>query len=94
MGYPIQRVEAEDGIVTDIVGDLDIVVFTSDEGIHAFENSDLEFKKRDRLIHANGTTWDPVTGESADARQLKRVPGRRLFAFAWQDAHERNAFYQ
>lgn len=93
MGYPIQRVRSEDGVVTDTVGGLDIVVFATGGGIHAFENPGFDFENQDRMIHADGTTWDPVTGESADGRQLERVPGRRLFAFAWQDAHGPDAFY-
>jgi hypothetical protein len=42
---------------------------------------------------ADGTTWDPVTGESADGRRLDRLPTRRLFAFTWQDDHGRDAFW-
>ncbi len=44
--------------------------------------------------YADGTTWDPATGESADGQELERVPARRLFAFAWQDAHGRDAFFE
>ena len=93
MGYPIPRVDAEDGIVTDSVGGLDIVVFTSKGGIHAFTNPGFAFTRRDGVVHADGTTWDPVRGTSADSRLLDRVPARRMFAFAWQDAHGASAFY-
>ncbi len=46
------------------------------------------------VLHGDGTTWNPTTGESADGRSLVRVPARRLFAFAWQDAHGPDAFYE
>ncbi|MFC4358799.1 DUF3179 domain-containing protein [Halobium salinum] len=42
---------------------------------------------------ADGTTWDGATGVGADGRQLVRLPARRLFAFAWQDDHGRDAFF-
>ena len=93
IGYPISRVDAEDGSVTDSVGGLDIVVFTLKGGIHAFTNPGLSFPKQDGVIHADETTWDPVTGTSADGRGLDRVPACRMFAFAWQDGHGVNAFY-
>jgi hypothetical protein len=46
------------------------------------------------VLRGDGTTWNPTTGESADGRSLVRVPARRLFAFAWQDAHGPDAFYE
>lgn len=93
VGFPVPRVEAEGGVVTAAVGALGVVVFASEEGIHAFERPGFPFERRDGTVHADGTTWNPVTGESADGRRLDRVPGRRLFAFAWQDAHGPDAFY-
>lgn len=41
----------------------------------------------------DGTTWIPATGESTDGRRLRRVPTRRLYAFAWQNDHDPDAFY-
>lgn len=93
IGYPTSRVEAAGGIVTDTVGGRDIVVFATDNGIHAYEDPGFEFETQDGTIYAAGSKWDGVTGESTDGRRLERVPGRRLFAFAWQDAHGRDAFF-
>jgi hypothetical protein len=45
------------------------------------------------VLRGDGTTWNPATGESADGRSLVRVPTRRLYAFAWQDAHDPGSFY-
>jgi len=92
VGYPLPIVEAAGGVVTDTVGDLDVVVFASGSG-HVFENPGLTFDLIDGTIRGDGTTWDGTEGRSADGRQLVRVPASRLFAFAWQDAHGRGAFY-
>jgi hypothetical protein len=46
-----------------------------------------------QYVGADDTTWDPVTGESADSRRLDRLPTRRLFAFAWQDDHGPDTFW-
>ncbi len=94
VGYPLPRVEAAGGVVTDSVGGRDIVVFTAEGGLHAFENPGHVFELRNGRIQADGTTWDGITGRSADGRRLLRVPARRLFAFAWQDAHGPDAFYR
>lgn len=93
-GYPVDRIEAEGGLVTDTVGTLDIAIVATDEGIHVFEDPGFDFEYRNGTIYADGTTWDPDTGKSTDGRRLDRVPGRRLFAFAWQDAHGPDAFYR
>jgi len=93
VGYPVERVEAAGGVVMDTIGVRRIVVFATDDGVHAFENPGFDFERRGGTVHADGTTWDGATGESADGRRLERLPARRLFAFAWQDAHGREAFY-
>lgn len=92
-GYPKLRVDAAGGVVTDSIGGLDVVVVAIDDEIHAFENPGFEFEVANGTIHADGTTWDPVSGKSGDGRRLERVTARRLFAFAWQDAHGADAFY-
>jgi hypothetical protein len=92
VGYPVPRVEAA-GVVTDSVGSRSIVVVATDDGVHAFGDPGFAFERRDGAIHADGTTWSVATGESADGRELERVPARRLFAFAWQDAHGPDAFF-
>lgn len=93
IGYPVPRVEAAGGIVTDTVGGHDVVVFATESGIHSFENPGFEFQNEGGEIRADGTTWDIVSGKSDDGRQLDRITGRRMFAFAWQDAFGRDAFY-
>ena len=92
MAYPLSRARAVGGLVTDIVGDCDVVVVADDEGIRAFENPGYDFERPQQDLHADGTAWHPVTGESDDGRRLDPVPARQLFAFAWQDAHG-DAFY-
>ena len=94
IGYPRSRVEAESGVVTDRVGDLDVVVFATDDGIYAYENTGYKFDAGSDGFHADGTEWDPSTGESDDGRQLRRLPTRRLFAFASQDDHGPDAFFE
>jgi len=93
VGYPAPRVRAAGGVVTDTVGDTPVVVFAATEP-HAFENPGHEFERVDGAFRADGTSWEPVTGESADGRTLDPVPARRLFAFTWQDDHGPGAFYR
>jgi hypothetical protein len=93
VGYPVPRIEAAGGVVTDSVGGRSVAVFATDDGVHAFENPGFTFETRGDSTHADGTTWDGATGASADGRELERVPARRLFAFAWQDAHGPDAFH-
>ena len=94
VGYPRPRVEAAGGVVTDRVGDLEVVVFATDDGMHAYENPGYAFEAASRGFRADGATWDGATGESDDGRRLRRVPTRRLFAFAWEDDHGPDAFYE
>ena len=94
LGFPYDRVEAAGGVVHATVGGLDVAVFVTPDGIHAFEAADREFEPTDDpgRFRADGTTWDGATGESAEGDGLARVPARRLFAFAWRDDHG-DAFY-
>jgi hypothetical protein len=93
VAYPVERVAAA-GVVTDSVGGLDVVVCGSDSGVHAYENPGYTFEIRDGAVVADGTAWEPETGKSEDGRRLDRVPARRQFAFAWQDAHGPDSFFQ
>ncbi|WP_290813888.1 DUF3179 domain-containing protein [Halovivax sp.] len=94
VGVPLPSVEAAGGVLELAVGGTDVVV-VADDGLHAFEHpgGDVEVDEEGRLV-ADGTTWDGATGESADGSELERVPARRLFAFAWQDDHGPEAFYE
>ncbi len=93
LGFPLERVAAAGGVATATVGGEDVVVFATDDGIHAFENPGLDFEVGDDGFAADGTVWDGATGDAADGRALTRVPSRRLFAFAWQDDHGADAFW-
>jgi hypothetical protein len=91
-GYPVDHVEAARSVVTDTVGGLDVVVFAADGRTGAFEDPGFAFETRGGTVRGDGATWDPTTGRSSDGRRLDRVPARRLFAFAWQDAHGPDSF--
>nr|WP_244510200.1 DUF3179 domain-containing (seleno)protein [Natronobacterium texcoconense] len=102
LGFPLPRVEAAGGVVYETVGDVDVVAFATDGGLHAFENPGYEFEQAggseegdtERFgFRADGTVWDGVTGDAADGRELERLPARRLFAFTWRDDHGADAFY-
>jgi hypothetical protein len=92
VGYPITKVESAGGLITDTVGGLGIVVVLADGELRIFENPGLDFEPRDGEFYADGTAWDGVTGEGDDGRRLGRLQARRLFAFAWQDAHGADTF--
>ena len=106
LGVPLPVVERADGVVTATVGGLDVVVFTTEDGIHAFEDPGYDWRRVPNGFRAVGdageeTLYDGATGaptprtdadESESADPLCRVPTRRLFAFAWQDDHGPDAF--
>lgn len=93
LGFPLPVVEATGGVVEATVGETDVVVLATDDGLYAFERPGFGLRIEDGTVRGDGTTWTPATGESADGRQLLRVPTRRLYAFAWQDDHGPDAFY-
>lgn len=93
VGYPAPRVAESDGIVTDEVGGVSVVVTLDDGILHAYENPGYNFETAPDGLRADGTSWDPASGKSADGRRLSRVPARRLFAFTWQDDHGPDTFY-
>lgn len=94
LGFPSNRITSEGGLVTATVGGRDITVVETSESGTAFTQPGFELKLRDGQLYADGTTWNPVTGASDDGRQLETLPTRRLFAFAWQDAHGPDSFYR
>lgn len=94
LGFPLPRVLDADGVVQTSVGEQQVVVLATEaSGIHAYEDPGFSFEKTDGEFRADGTTWNPATGEAADGRSLARIPARRLFAFAWQDDHGPEQFY-
>jgi hypothetical protein len=68
-------------------------VVTVDGRLHAFADPGIDLVVREGRLEGDGTTWDVTTGESGDGRRLDRVPARRMYAFAWQDAHGPASFY-
>jgi hypothetical protein len=95
LGFPLPRVAAAGGVAQASVGALDVAVFVTPDGIHAFEDPGFHFEPvGGGEFRADGARWDGATGESSDGRALDRVPARRLFAFAWQDDHGPDAFWR
>lgn len=92
-GYPLPRVKAAGGVVRDSLGGLDLVVVAIEAGLHSFEDPGFNLEIRDDEVYGDGTTWDPLTGQSAEGRTLRRVRGKHLFAFAWEDAYGPDTFY-
>ena len=93
LGFPLPVVEAAGGAVEATVGETEVVVLATDNGLHAFEHPGFALRIEDGTVRGDGATWTPATGESTDGRRLRRVPTRRLYAFAWQDDHGPDAFY-
>lgn len=93
VGYPVPQVSTEGGVLTDTVGGLDVLVVCPGDEIHAFEHPGYTFEFRDGTLFGDGVAWHLTTGRSSDGRQLSRIPGRRLYAFAWQDDHGPGSFY-
>ena len=96
VGFPQPVLEDAGGVVTATVGDLEVVAFATPDGLHAFEDPGFEFRSADDpgRFRADGTTWNGVTGEAADGRTLDRVPAILTFAFAWQDDHGPDGFFE
>ena len=124
LGVPLPVVDRADGVVTTTVGGLDIVVFATEDGIHAFEDPGCDWRRVPGGFRAGedtgaGPIYDGATGAPVEelaerpgekpveehgeetavhpdgvgnAERLRRVPARRLFAFAWQDDHGPDAF--
>jgi hypothetical protein len=93
VGYPRPRVVRAGGVLADTVGGRGVVVVTVDGRLHAFADPGIDLVVREDRLEGDGTTWDVTTGESGDGRRLDRVPARRMYAFAWQDAHGPASFY-
>ncbi|QAU14320.1 DUF3179 domain-containing protein [Halorubrum sp. BOL3-1] len=93
LGFPLPVVEGAGGVVEATVGETDVVVLAADDGLHAFERPDFSLRIEDGTLRGDGTVWAPATGKSDDGRRLRRVPTRRLYAFAWQDDHGPDAFH-
>ncbi len=109
VGFPMARVRDAGGVVRATVGGEDVVVFaTESAGVHAYADPGIAFAPSDgdeggrgseadddgaTGFDGDGAVWSPATGRASDGRRLDRVPSRRLFAFAWQDDHGPDSFY-
>ncbi|MFQ3293556.1 MAG: hypothetical protein ACI8VE_000619 [Natrialbaceae archaeon] len=95
LGFPRPAIEEAGGVVTASVGDLGVLVFATPDGLHAYADPGHEFRstEMDGRFSGDGTTWDGVTGQAADGRSLRRLPAIRTFAFAWQDDHGSDGFF-
>jgi len=71
LGFPLPAVEAAGGVVTATVGDREVVVFATDDGIHAFRNPGYEWREHVGNFRADaaggGALYDGATGEPVDA---------------------------
>lgn len=94
VGFPRPWVLDDGGLVQTRVGERAVTVLAHDGELFAYETPDLTLTWVDGRLQGDETTWDPITGASADGRRVDRVPGRRLFAFTWVDDHGPTAFYR
>ncbi|MFB6117165.1 DUF3179 domain-containing (seleno)protein [Halosegnis sp.] len=96
VAFPRQRVAAAGGLVRETVAGQALLIVLGDGELHAYEAPGFPIERADgnAPLSGDGTTWDPATGHSDDGRQLTPAPARRLFAFAWQDAHGADAFWR
>jgi hypothetical protein len=94
VGVALPTVESAGGVLRVDVGGTTAVVFSTPDGVHAFEALAFEFRPTDDegTFRGGGTAWNGATGAAADGRRLRRLPARRLFAFAWRDDHGVDAF--
>ncbi|MFB6298958.1 MAG: DUF3179 domain-containing protein [Halobacteriales archaeon] len=94
LAVPRSVVAATGGVRTVTVGGQAVLVLDDGAELQAFQDPGYSFHPTDEpgTYRADGTTWDATSGKSADGRSLERIPGRRLFAFAWQDDHGPDSF--
>jgi hypothetical protein len=93
LGIPRFVVEQNDDIVQVSVGPWAVIVFTTADGLHAFDDPGFTFEPVPDGFRGDGTVWNGTTGLAQDGRRLDRIPAKRLFAFAWQDDHGPDSFY-
>ena len=94
LGFPLPRVLDAGGVVRTTVGGRPVLVVATEAGeIHGFADPGIPFEWTEGELVGDGTTWNPATGRAADGCRLERLATRRVFAFAWQDDHGPDAFY-
>jgi hypothetical protein len=78
VGYPVKQIQNAGGVVSDTVGDLDVLVVSSGDDIHAFEDPGYEFESREGMLYGDGATWDTTTGPMDERSREYRVDGSTL----------------
>ncbi|MEE9237116.1 MAG: DUF3179 domain-containing protein [Thermoplasmata archaeon] len=93
MAFPYETL-AEEVVINDRVGSLNIVVAFYDSSAKAFERGDLTFEwDEGRFMVDNfGRRWDMVTGEGVGVR-LEEVTSTMSFWFAWAEFNEGSGVY-
>lgn len=101
VGVPQESLQDEGGVVQTRVGEQDVVVFETVVSEkypfpQAYVDPGFQFEVGEvpNEYDGDGTTWNALTGQSKDGRQLEHIPQRRQFAFTWQDDHGPDSFYQ
>jgi len=101
LAFPRSRVEEAGGVVTATVGEVEVVVFATDDGLSVYRHPGYEWTTARGGFRADGVMWDPTTGDpldnpathvAANRDSLERLPAKTLFAFTWRDDHG-DAFY-
>ena len=93
VGYPLSRVQAAGGSVTDTVGSRAVLIIGTEDRLYAYEPPNHSMEYRNRTLTGDGVTWDPSTGRSEDDRTLRRA-SRLMYAFVWQDGHGPGSSYE
>jgi hypothetical protein len=90
-------------VINDTLGDIPIVLWTSDEIFYAYvrevDGSVLTFKAEGDILVDEETksTWDPVRGLATSGQLqgegLRAVPSLSSFDWAWEDFYPDSEFY-
>jgi hypothetical protein len=92
--YPLRTVVEAEGVVNDRVGELPVVVASTDESLVAYDRrvdgETLTFDRDGAALTAGGSRWGLVSGRALDGphagRRLSRATDRSpMFWFAWLD---------
>lgn len=96
IGFPKPVVDQHNGVVQTTVGDTDVVVFSTEDSMYAYEDPGYTFERANagNTYIANEVSWNPVSGRSADGWQLNEITTVSAFAFTWQYDHGPDSFYR
>jgi hypothetical protein len=100
--YPAETVRDRDGLVTDRVGDLPVVVTTTGDSLVAYDRRvdgrTLSFERDGDALVAGGSRWNVVSGRALDGpyegQSLRQANERSLmFWFAWADFYPETTIF-